>query len=470
MADTDDTEASPLLRDIPPLHQHELVYEKFSPNYKRFLVAVVSWCGIMPYFISGSFVPSVPQMAKDLSTTAENVTLAISLSLLATSFGGLVSATYSTFYGRRCIFLIGLPLSMIGSYGVGGARTIPELLFWRFWQCIGVSPGIGVGAAVIGDIYKLEERGTALGFYAAGTMLGPALAPPIGGFIAYYASWRHLQYSIGIACLSAFLLIYFVFPETSHPGTRGIDKRRQAGYVERNRLPVFINPLQSLNLLRSPNVFWVSLAGSFALITDYVLLIPMSYTIGKRYGIGNEALVGACFLPSGLGNFVGSPIAGRISDKLVVYYKEKRGSWHPEDRLRVTILGSLIFAPLSVLGCGLVTRYVDGLVGLILCLVLLFVNGVGVVIALSPLSAYLVDILHSRSAEVVAASRGFRLLTLVPVSAAIMPMINERGFLMTSFCAALSCWVGFAITVTTIRYGNEMRNWKDIGYSTAESN
>lgn len=57
--------------------------------------------------------------------------------------------------------------------------------------------------------------------------------------------------------LVVFVLVLLALPETSHPGTRGIDKRRQEGYVERNKLPVFINPLQPLDLLRSPNVFWV---------------------------------------------------------------------------------------------------------------------------------------------------------------------------------------------------------------------
>lgn len=56
---------------------------------------------------------------------------------------------------------------MVGSFGVAVAHNVPQLLFWRFWQCVGVSPGVGVGAAVIGDIYRLEERGTALGFYVA---------------------------------------------------------------------------------------------------------------------------------------------------------------------------------------------------------------------------------------------------------------------------------------------------------------
>ena len=34
-------------------------------------------------------------------------------------------------------------------------------------QAIGASPGLSVGAGVIGDIYKLEERGQAMGTFFA---------------------------------------------------------------------------------------------------------------------------------------------------------------------------------------------------------------------------------------------------------------------------------------------------------------
>lgn len=69
--------------------------------------------------------------------------------------------------GRRPIYLFALPLSVVGSIGVATSQTMPQLLFWRFWQCIGASPGLVVGAGVIGDIYKLEERGSAMGFFFA---------------------------------------------------------------------------------------------------------------------------------------------------------------------------------------------------------------------------------------------------------------------------------------------------------------
>lgn len=38
-------------------------------------------------------------------------------------------------------------------------------MVFRFVQAFGSSPGISVGAGVVGDIYKLEERGMAMGIF-----------------------------------------------------------------------------------------------------------------------------------------------------------------------------------------------------------------------------------------------------------------------------------------------------------------
>lgn len=82
---------------------------------------------------------------------------------------------------------------------------------------------------------------------------------------------------------------------------------------------------------------------------------------------------------------VGAPIAGRISDWQVTRWRKRRGGkWVPEDRLRGLWFGAAVAAPLSVLCFGLVTRYVDGPLGIFLDLVCLFFNGMGV----SPNSAF----------------------------------------------------------------------------------
>jgi len=207
------------------------------------------------------------------------------------------------------------------------------------------------------------------------------------------------------------------------------------------------------------------------LLTDFVLLVPLAYTMGVRYNISNEALIGACFLPAGLGSMIGAPLSGRLSDRLVVYYRKRRGGvWYPEDRLRAALPGALILVPLSVLFSGLLTEYVPGTLGLVLNLVCLFMNGLGINIALGPSVAYLVDLMHSRSAEVLAANNASRAFFISITSSLTFPMIEKYGLVMTNTTSALLAWLGFGLLWFTVEYGESLRAVVDVGFSTADNN
>ncbi|KAG2346691.1 MFS general substrate transporter [Suillus weaverae] len=450
-----------------PSTTHETIYDRFSPDQKRWIVFIVSFAGLLPMFVSATFVPSIPQIAKDLGSTHAVVSLTVSLSILASAVGALVWAAYSSFYGRRWMYLWGVPFLCIGSCGVAMAASLKSLLFWRFVQTFGCSGGIPLGAGVIGDIYKLEERGTAIGVFFGASLFGFAVAPFLGGAAAQYWSWRNLHYSLAAWGLLELLLVYLSFPETSHPGTLGIDKLKRRRWIH----ITWVNPLSSLWLLRSPNLFAVMLASTLVLITDYVLLVPLAYTIGVRYGIANEAIIGACFLPNGLGNFIGAPIAGRLSDVVIRRWQEKRkGVWFPEDRLRATWIGGLVMVPLSVGASGLITTYVGGPVGLWLNLLCLYTNGMGVDFVFNPIGSYNVDVVRSRSAEATAASAAIRSLILSAATALVIPSIERIGVAWTDIIAAVLAIIGQGIIFLTIRYGDRMRASVDVGFSTTENN
>ncbi|KIK41377.1 hypothetical protein CY34DRAFT_806098 [Suillus luteus UH-Slu-Lm8-n1] len=212
------------------------------------------------------------------------------------------------------------------------------------------------------------------------------------------------------------------------------------------------------------------LASTLVLITDYVLLVPLAYTIGVRYGITNEAIIGACFLPNGLGNFIGAPIAGRLSDIVVRRWREKRkGVWCPEDRLRATWIGGLFMIPLSIGASGLITTYVGGPVGLCLNLLCLYTNGMGVDFVFNPIGSYNVDVARSRSAEVTAASAAIRSLILSAATALVIPSIEHIGVAWTDIIAAVLAIIGQGIIFLTIRYGDRMRASVDVGLLTIEN-
>ncbi len=95
-----------------------------------------------------------------------------------------------------------------------------------------------------------------------------------------------MQFILAGAGFLGFVCIFLFFPETSHPGVRGIEKPRQTrqieedqgGSLKENHLGwVWVNPLRPLWLLRSPNLLAVTIAGLAVLLTDYVLMTPLPY-------------------------------------------------------------------------------------------------------------------------------------------------------------------------------------------------
>lgn len=85
-------------------------------------------------------------------------------------------------------------------------------------------------------------------------LLGAALAPFAGGTAANYYSWRGTQFGLSGFAVFCWILTFLLQPETSQPGARGIDKARAEG---RKVGWVWLNPLKSLGLLRSPNVLFL---------------------------------------------------------------------------------------------------------------------------------------------------------------------------------------------------------------------
>ncbi|KAG2360519.1 major facilitator superfamily domain-containing protein [Suillus spraguei] len=446
---------------------HEAIYNRFVPGQKRLILFHVSLMGLLSTFVEASFVPSIPQIAKDLNLTHAVVSLAFSLTIFANAIGGLVWTAYASFYGRRSIYLWGIPFLCIGSCGVALSTSLQGLLFWRFMQTFGCAGAFSLGIGVIGDIYKLEERGTATGIFIAVTLLGNAIAPFLGGAATQFWSWRNFHYCIGTWGLLEMLIVYLLLPETSHPGILGIDKLTRRRWIH----ITWVNPLSSLWLLLSPNLCAVMFAAALVFISNYVLLVPMAYTIGIQYGIKDETIIGACFFPSGLGSFTGALVAGRLSDIVVRRWQEKRrGMWCPEDRLRATWIGGLFMVPLSIWASGLITTYIGGPIGLALHILCIYANGVGTDLVLSPINFYIADMVHSRSAEATAAYKASKSLILSIASALIIPSIERIGVAWTDILAAVLAVIGQGIIFLTIRYGDRMRASVDIGFSTMEHN
>ncbi|EIN13032.1 MFS general substrate transporter [Punctularia strigosozonata HHB-11173 SS5] len=471
------------------------IYDKFSPAKKRLIVIVVSVSALLAPFTSSAFLPSIPQIANDLNVSQSVVNYTVAIFLVSIGVAPLVWAPYATIYGRRPIYLVSLPIFVVASIGVALSRSLVALIITRIIQGAGSSSVLSVGAGTIGDIYRPTERGRAMGVFYAGVLVGPSLAPLIAGIMTEYVppvypggSWRAMQWLLAGAGLIA-LGLSFLLPETIH--SRGIDKiieerevlRRTASRASEKRACadksgngfarflrwrrrvawVWVDPLRPVRLLRYPNVLAISLNSSFVLLTTYCVVVPLTYTLGPRYGITNDAILGTLFLAQGGGNMIGSRIAGHISDRTVRLWTDKRGKRIPEDRLRASLLSGAIIVPGSVLGAGLTMQFWTSAGGLAVSLIFLFISGVGLMGVLSVSNTYLVDVMQKRSAETIAINNCIRYIFAAAASAAVLPLIKAIGVAAANGIAAAISLIGFALTLATIRWGEERRTRVDEG-------
>jgi MFS family permease len=89
------------------------------------------------------------------------------------------------------------------------------------------------------------------------SLVGFALAPTIGGITAYYWSWRTIHLWIAVFAFGVLVFMAFFFPETIHPGTKGLDEYERSGKVCSKWIPVMLNPISQIAMLRSPNILAV---------------------------------------------------------------------------------------------------------------------------------------------------------------------------------------------------------------------
>ncbi|ODQ83088.1 hypothetical protein BABINDRAFT_159548 [Babjeviella inositovora NRRL Y-12698] len=186
----------------------------YSPKVKYFIVFVIGICAVIGPLGSSIVLPAIDDMCQDLNTTVSVVNVSVGMYLLSMGIMPLWWSSFSERHGRRSIYMISFFFFFAFSFGTALAPSIGALIVFRVLVG-GCSASVqSVGAGTISDLYLVEERGFALGLYYLGPLMGPLLAPIIGGALSIKWGWRASQWLLVIWAGVCLLLVTFALPET----------------------------------------------------------------------------------------------------------------------------------------------------------------------------------------------------------------------------------------------------------------
>ncbi len=163
-------------------------------------------------FIDGSVVNvALPSLAHGLHADPSELSWAINAYLLPLGALILLGGGLGDHYGRRRLFLIGLLLFASASILCAVAPTFGWLLTGRGIQGVGAALLMPNSLAIIGGAFSGEDRGRAIGTWAAVGAVAGAVGPIVGGWLIDSIGWRVIFFiNIPVALGAAYLALKFV--------------------------------------------------------------------------------------------------------------------------------------------------------------------------------------------------------------------------------------------------------------------
>jgi multidrug resistance protein len=377
------------------------IYNKFSLRRKNIIVAVLSFCSFLAPVSSTTVLSAVPEVAATYNCDGSIVNISNALYMVFMGVSPMFYGPFGNIYGRRWISFSSAALFFAFSIGTALAPNLAAFFIFRILTAFQGTAFLVVGSSVIGDIYKPTERGTALGWFMSGTLIGPAIGPFVGGIIVTFRTWRDIFWLQTALAGLATVLVFCFLPETIHY-KRSEELEGLSGKEKASTMWEWLNPFRIVRLYRYPNLLTVSIASSSLVWNMYSLLTPIRYVLNPRFNLTSPLQSGLFYIAPGCGYLLGTFVGGRWADHIVKKYIRIRGERVSEDRLRscLAFMGVVIPACMLIYGWSIEKR--KG--GIALPVVMMFLQGVAQLFCFPSLNAYCLDVMQTRRSEVVGKS------------------------------------------------------------------
>ncbi|MGH9710064.1 MAG: MFS transporter, partial [Candidatus Acidiferrales bacterium] len=129
-------------------------------------------------------------LMKDLGMSQATGGLLVSLTLIASAFGGVIFGFVADRIGRARSLSTSILIYSAATAACGFSQTVVELAIFRIILGLGMGGEWTAGAALIAETWPAEHRGKALGMMQSTWAIGEMLAAGVAGAILPRYGWR----------------------------------------------------------------------------------------------------------------------------------------------------------------------------------------------------------------------------------------------------------------------------------------
>ncbi|MBB71159.1 MAG: hypothetical protein CMF50_02020 [Legionellales bacterium] len=169
------------------------------------------------YLSNDAYLPALPQLADDLSTTHNLAQLTLTTWFMGLASTQLIFGPLCDRVGRRPVLLFGGLVFILVSLGCAISPNIHVLLLFRFIQGVTVTSMIIAGYATVHELFEQEQAIHAIAIMNGISVLAPAFGPLVGAIILYFVDWQWIFVILALLAVLSVTGLFFKMPETRQP-------------------------------------------------------------------------------------------------------------------------------------------------------------------------------------------------------------------------------------------------------------
>jgi len=154
---------------------------------------------------------ALPHIGGNLSASLDQVDWVLTSYIVAAAIMTPLSGWLAGRFGRKRVLVLSVLGFTVSSVLCGMAQSIEQIVLFRVLQGLSGAGLVPLSQAVLLDINPPERHGRAMALWGQGAVLGPMLAPVLGGWLTDNYSWRWVFYiNVPFGILSAIGLMAYL--------------------------------------------------------------------------------------------------------------------------------------------------------------------------------------------------------------------------------------------------------------------
>jgi MFS transporter, DHA2 family, multidrug resistance protein len=199
------------------------IFGQGSDLQRTMVLLTVSSCTML-YSLTVTIVNvTLPQLQGALSASPDQVAWVITLNLVATAVVTPTTGWIVGRFGQRQVMIWAVVGFTISSLLCATATSLAPLLLYRIGQGAFGAPMVPLSQAIVVATYPPEKRAMAQGWFGVAVVLGPAIGPVLGGYLAEAYNWRWVFILLVPLCVIAFLMVLTFIEDRGRLGNVRLD-------------------------------------------------------------------------------------------------------------------------------------------------------------------------------------------------------------------------------------------------------